>query len=115
MSIRAQERTGRGCINTARFDEIMPATENFQVALGEYLVIGGGSLEAEGNPETKDAFDRRIRQIRKIAGRIRQMTTEQLGNVACCGQVIRSCMGRSRVLIHRKSLLFGLTQHHISG
>ena len=27
----------------------------------------------------------------------------------------RSCRGRRRALIHRKSLLFGLTQHHISG
>ena len=93
----------------------MPATENLQITLREHLVVGGGSLEAEGNPETKDAFDRRIRQIREIAGLIRQTTSEQLGNVACCGQVIRSCRGRSRVLIHRKSLLFGLTQHHISG
>ena len=87
----------------------------FQVALRENLVVCGGSLEAKGNPETKNALDRRIRHLREIAGRIRQMTTEKLRNVACCGQFIRSCRGRSRVLIHRKSLLFGLTQHHISG
>ena len=115
VSVRAQEGTRGRCINAARFDKLMPATENIQVALRKNLVIGGRSLEAEGDPETEDALDRRIRRLRNVAGGIRQMTTEQLRNVACCGQVIRSCRGRSRALIHRKSLLFELTQHHISG
>ena len=115
VSVRAQEGPRGRCINAARFDKLMPATENIQVALRENLIVGGRGLKTEGDPETEDAFDRCIRRLSNVAGGIRQMTTEQLRNVACCGQIIRSCRGRSRALIHRKSLLFELTQHHISG
>ena len=93
----------------------MPTTENIQVPLGEDLVVGSRSLEAEGNPKTEDALNGRIRRLCDLTGGIQQLTTEKLRNVASCGQLIGSCRGRSRTLIHRRSLLVGPTQHHISG
>ena len=115
VRVSAKQRTGRRGVDATGFDEVVPLAKDIKVTGGKDRIVGAGSLKAQGDPELEDTFDRRIRRLRQVAGGIREMTTEQPRNVACCGQVIRSCRGRRRALIHRKSLLFGLTQHHISG
>ena len=83
----------------------MPLAKHVQVALGEHRFVRIGGLESQGDPKLHDAFDRSVRGLREVAGRVRETTTEQLRYVAGCGEVIGSAMGRRRTLIHREPLL----------
>ena len=105
VGVGTQERARRGGIDNTRLDEVVPLAKHIKVTLGEHRLIRIGGLEAQGDPELQDALDRSVRRLGEVAGRVCEMTTEQLGNVAGCGEVIGSCTERCRTLIHRVSLL----------